>query len=108
VLEDLLRHIGLLDAGDEPHLALTARTLQDIDAEDPLQQRGPIQLSTLFDAAALAEAPVHPHTDEVLRSTRAIERLSALATRLKDDERATTKVGCPACAKGHLTLRRSA
>ena len=31
VLEDLLRHIGLLDAGDEPHLALTARTLQDID-----------------------------------------------------------------------------
>ena len=41
VLEDLLRHIGLLDAGDEPHLALTARTLQDIDAEDPLQQRGP-------------------------------------------------------------------
>jgi hypothetical protein len=64
-------------------------------------------LSMLFDAAALAEAPVHPHTDEVLRSTRALERLSALATRLKDDERATTKVGCPACAKGHLTLRRS-
>jgi hypothetical protein len=31
VPEDLLRHIGLLDAGDEPHLALTARTLQDID-----------------------------------------------------------------------------
>ena len=38
VLEDTLRHIGLLDAGDEPHRAQTTRTLQDIDAEDPLQQ----------------------------------------------------------------------
>jgi hypothetical protein len=37
VLEDLPRHIGLLDAGDEAHLALTARTLEHIDAEDPLQ-----------------------------------------------------------------------
>jgi hypothetical protein len=43
VLEDTLRHIALLDAGDEPHLALTARTLQDIDAKDPLQQCGPIE-----------------------------------------------------------------
>jgi hypothetical protein len=40
-----LRHIGLLDAGDEPHLALTARTLEDIDAKDTLQQRGPPILS---------------------------------------------------------------
>jgi len=65
-------------------------------------------LSTLFDAAALAEAPVHPQTDEVLRSTRAIERLAAAAARLtaKGDE-ATTKVSCPACAKGHLKLQRA-
>jgi hypothetical protein len=34
VLEDTPRHIGLLHAGDEPHLALTARTLEDIDAEE--------------------------------------------------------------------------
>jgi hypothetical protein len=33
VLEYLLRHIGLLDARDEPHLALTARILQNIDAK---------------------------------------------------------------------------
>jgi hypothetical protein len=65
-------------------------------------------LSTLFDAAALAEAPVHPQTDEVLRSTRAIERLAAAAARLtKKGDEATSKVSCPACTKGHLKVQRS-
>ena len=43
VLEDTLRHVGLLDAGDEAHLSLTTRTLEHIDAEDPQKQRSPIQ-----------------------------------------------------------------
>ena len=37
VLEDTPRHIGLLDAGDEPHRALTTRTLQDIHPKGTLR-----------------------------------------------------------------------
>ncbi len=48
VLEDLRRHIGLLDAGDEAHLALTARTLKHIDAEDPLQLLCPPFVKSLW------------------------------------------------------------
>ena len=34
---DTLRHLGLLDAGDEPHRALTTITLQDIDPQGTLR-----------------------------------------------------------------------
>jgi hypothetical protein len=37
VLVDTPRHLGLLDAGDEPHLALTARILEHIDREGTLR-----------------------------------------------------------------------
>ncbi len=40
-LEYRVRHIGVLDAGDTPQLALTARTLQE--RQRPLQERGTIE-----------------------------------------------------------------
>ena len=43
VKEDLLRDVVLLDAGDELHRPLTTRALKDVDGEDPLEQRGPIE-----------------------------------------------------------------
>ena len=56
VLEDTPRHIGLLDAGDEPHLALTARTLQDIDPQGTL--RAPPKTRFSRQARAAAGGPV--------------------------------------------------
>jgi hypothetical protein len=50
---------------------------------------------------------VHPQTDEVLRSTRAIERLGSAAARLSaKGDQASTKVSCPSCTKGHLKVTR--
>ncbi len=64
-----------------------------------------VSMSTFLAAADLAEQPRHPVTGELLRSSRAIERVFASARRaVAERARVATRVRCPHCATGYLTV----
>ena len=67
-----------------------------------------IDLMTLFGVVALAE-PAKDETGDALRRPKSVERLDSVARKLDAGEPpAKTKVKCPACKDGHLTVERSA
>lgn len=66
-----------------------------------------VDLMTLFGVVALAE-PAKDEAGEPLRHPKAVERLDSVARKLEPgEEAARTKVKCPACKDGHLTVERS-
>lgn len=66
-----------------------------------------VDLMTLFGVVALAE-PAKDEAGEPLRHPKAVERLDNVARKLgPGEEAARTKVKCPACKDGHLTVERS-
>ena len=66
-----------------------------------------IDLMTLFGVVALAE-PAKDEGGELLRRPKSVERLDSVARKLEPREApAKTKVKCPACKEGHLTVQRS-
>ena len=66
-----------------------------------------IDLMTLFGVVALAE-PAKDQAGEPLRRPKAVERLDHVARKLAaGDDAAKTKVKCPSCIDGHLTVERS-
>jgi hypothetical protein len=66
-----------------------------------------IDLMTLFGVVALAE-PAKDEAGEPLRHPKAVERLDHVARKLAPgEEAAKTKVKCPDCKEGHLTVERS-
>lgn len=67
-----------------------------------------IDLMTMFGVVALAE-PAKDDAGELLRHPKAVERLDHVARKLEPgEEAAKTKVKCPSCKDGHLTVERSA
>jgi hypothetical protein len=67
----------------------------------------PVDVQTLLSVAALAGPVKDPDSGQPLKHTRAVERLEHAALRLEDGaEPAKTKVGCPDCKEGHLTIER--
>ncbi|OGQ11648.1 MAG: hypothetical protein A2138_09210 [Deltaproteobacteria bacterium RBG_16_71_12] len=66
-----------------------------------------IDLMTMFGVVALAE-PAKDEAGDLLRHPKAVERLDHVARKLGEGEpSAKTKVKCPACKEGHLTVERS-
>ncbi|MBI1945106.1 MAG: PilZ domain-containing protein [Deltaproteobacteria bacterium] len=66
-----------------------------------------IDLMTMFGVVALAE-PAKDEAGDLLRHPKAVERLDHVARKLAEGEAAAkTKVKCPACKDGHLTVERS-
>ncbi|HEY1097436.1 MAG TPA: PilZ domain-containing protein [Myxococcota bacterium] len=61
-----------------------------------------VALSMFLTAADLAEAPRHPVTAELLRTSRGIEQLQAGF--LEGKRAHTTKIRCPCCEDGHLVI----
>ena len=68
-----------------------------------------VDLLTFLGAAALGEAPKDPDSGGGLKNTRAVERLEHAARRLSPtDKPAKTRVTCPSCKAGHLTVEKVA
>lgn len=66
-----------------------------------------VDLHTLLVIAALAEPVTDPDSGSPLKHTRAVDRLENAALRLAEgDPPVKTKVACPACKDGHLTVER--
>lgn len=66
-----------------------------------------IDLMTMFGVVALAE-PAKDEAGDLLRHPKAVERLDHVARKLNGGEPAAkTKVKCPSCKDGHLTVERT-